>query len=228
MNDVIILTAIETCSERWNRFTQTAFVCLGRNSLSWYCQVSSRLTAIALPYTRSIWVFPWESQWKIVNIIKCHGRQSRAHLAVSTERVSFRTKNGCLWKPILHFTMGLYSSLHDYIIHITLIATSRISLITSFQHPLSCSSHSVKIYYPDGTGCFSCTTGSHSVGLWRLVVVWLPWLVVEYWWLKLGALGLTVSISISSYSLIKIAKLLHTMLMNSFNLAQIYIISTEW
>ena len=58
MNDVIIQAAH---SERWNRFTQTAFICLGRNSLSRYCQVSSRSTAIALPYTQSIWVFLWES-----------------------------------------------------------------------------------------------------------------------------------------------------------------------
>ena len=50
--DVIIPTAIEAHSERSTRFTQTAFVCLGRNSLSGYCQVSSRSTAIALPYTR--------------------------------------------------------------------------------------------------------------------------------------------------------------------------------
>ena len=33
----IILTAIEVHSERSTRFTQTDFVCLGRNSLSGYC-----------------------------------------------------------------------------------------------------------------------------------------------------------------------------------------------
>ena len=32
--------------------------------------------------------------------------------------------------------MGLYGSLYDYIIHVALIATSHVSLITSFQPPL--------------------------------------------------------------------------------------------
>ena len=66
---VIILTAIEAHSERSTRFTQTAFVGLGRNSLSGYCQVSSRSTAIALPYTWNICVFHWESPWKILCIV---------------------------------------------------------------------------------------------------------------------------------------------------------------
>ena len=49
-DDVIILTAIEAHSERSTRFTQAGFVCLGQYSLSEYCQVRSRSTAIALPY----------------------------------------------------------------------------------------------------------------------------------------------------------------------------------
>ena len=53
-DDIIILTALEAHSERSTQFTQVAFFCLGRNSLSGYCQVRSRLTAIALPYARSI------------------------------------------------------------------------------------------------------------------------------------------------------------------------------
>ena len=31
MNDVIVQSVIEAHSERWNRFTQTGFVCLGKN-----------------------------------------------------------------------------------------------------------------------------------------------------------------------------------------------------
>ena len=53
-DDVIIPTAIAAHSERSTRFTQTAFVYLGRNSLRGYCQVRSRSTAIALPYARSM------------------------------------------------------------------------------------------------------------------------------------------------------------------------------
>ena len=56
-DDVTMLTAIEAHSERGTRFTQTAFICLGQNSLSGYCQVSSSSTAIALPYMRSIECF---------------------------------------------------------------------------------------------------------------------------------------------------------------------------
>ena len=38
--------AIGVRSERWNRFTQTALVCLGRNSLSWCCQVRSSYSSL--------------------------------------------------------------------------------------------------------------------------------------------------------------------------------------
>ena len=48
VNDVIILTDIDPQSERSTQFTQTAFISLGQNSLSGYCQVSSRLTALVL------------------------------------------------------------------------------------------------------------------------------------------------------------------------------------
>ena len=102
--------------ERWSRFTQTAFVCLGRNSLNRCCQVSSRSTAIALPYTQSIWVFPLESPRKTLHVIKCHGGWSRAHLTVSTERVLFQTNKSCLCKSISPFTMGHYGSQYDYVI----------------------------------------------------------------------------------------------------------------
>ena len=67
---------------------------------------------------------------------KYHSRRSRAHLAVSTERVLFQTNTGCLCKSISPFTMGLYGSPYDYVIHVALIATSHVSLIISFRPPL--------------------------------------------------------------------------------------------
>ena len=47
MNDIIVRAAIEAHCERQNRFTQTALIYLGQNSLSGYCPVLSRLTAMA-------------------------------------------------------------------------------------------------------------------------------------------------------------------------------------
>ena len=44
---IIILTAIQAHGERSTLFTQAAFVCLGRNSLSGYYLVSSRSTSVA-------------------------------------------------------------------------------------------------------------------------------------------------------------------------------------
>ena len=124
-DDVIILTDIETHSERWTQFTQAAFV----------CQVRSISTAIALPYAQSIWVFPWESTWKIQHIIKCYRGWFRSHLAVSTESVSSQTNESCLCKLSWPFTMGLYGSQYHYIICVALITISHISLIASFQPP---------------------------------------------------------------------------------------------
>ena len=88
-------------------------------------------------------MFPWESPWEIFRAIKCHSCRSRAHLAVSTEQVSFQTNESCLCKSISPFTMGLYGSPYDYVIHVAIIASSRVPLITSFQPPL-CSIHSIK------------------------------------------------------------------------------------
>ena len=67
---------------------------------------------------------------------KCHSCRSRAHLSVSTEQVSSQTNESCLCKSISPFTMGLYGSPYDYVIHVAIIATSCIPLITSFQPPL--------------------------------------------------------------------------------------------
>ena len=55
------------------------------------------------------WVFPWESPRKFLCIIKCHTSQSRAYLVVSNE---FQTRA----VSISPFTIGLYGSLHDYVI----------------------------------------------------------------------------------------------------------------
>ena len=65
-----------------------------------------------------------------VRIIKCHGGQSTQHLAVSSEQLSFKEKNN------FTFTMSLYCSPCDHVIHVALIATPRTSLITSSQPPL--------------------------------------------------------------------------------------------
>ena len=117
MNDVFIRAAIEA-----HRFTQTAFVCLGRNSLSRCCQlVSSRSILTAHPYTRSIGMFPWESSRKILRVIKCYSSRSRAHLTVFTERVLFQTNKSCLCKSISPFTIGHYGSRRH---HVALIAAS--------------------------------------------------------------------------------------------------------
>ena len=117
VNDVIIQTAIEAHSERWTWFTQTAFVCLGQNSLSGYCQVSSRSPAIALPYkpmyAKHLSVFlgiPAEKG--VLCIIKCHSGESRAHLAVSTAQASFV----CLCKlisPLLWASMAARTISHS-------------------------------------------------------------------------------------------------------------------
>ena len=96
--------------------------------------MSSRSTAIGLPDTQSICMFPWESLWKILH---AYSGRSRAHLTVSTEWVSSQTNKSCLCKSSSPFTMGLYGSPYDYVIHVAIIATLRIALITSFQPPLT-------------------------------------------------------------------------------------------
>ena len=74
----------------------SALACLERNSLSGYCQV----TALDGP----LWHFMVHMQSSLRGfprnclnaslITKSYSGQSRAHLAVSTERVSFRTTEG--------------------------------------------------------------------------------------------------------------------------------------
>ena len=135
---MIIPTAIEAHSERWNQFTWVAVVCLGWNSLSGYCQVTSTSTTMVFYDMRSMWVFPWNiSKENASHNLKHHSDWFRAHLAVSTERVLFQKNKGCLCKSISPFTMGLYGSLQDFTIHVALITTLCVSLITSFQPPPS-------------------------------------------------------------------------------------------
>ena len=107
------------------------------------CQVSSRSTTIAVPYTLSIWVFPWKSTRKTLRIIKWHSGRSRGHLTVFTEWVLLQTNESCLCKSISSFTMGLYGSLYDYVIHIALIATSRALLILNI-HTCTLSTHLIR------------------------------------------------------------------------------------
>ena len=64
-------------------------------------------------------------------IRRSYSDRSRAHLAVSTEWVSSETNKNSLCKSSSPFTMGLYGSLYDCH-HVALIATSHVSLITSF------------------------------------------------------------------------------------------------
>ena len=79
----------------------------------------------------------WEYPRKILCIIKYHGGRSRVHLAVPTEWVSSQTNESHLCKLSSSFTMGLYGSLYDYIIHVALIA--------SFQHPLGLCLSGIKL-----------------------------------------------------------------------------------
>ena len=55
----------------------------GTKLTQWTLPGGSRSTATA-PYTQSIWVFLWESTWKILHITKSRSSQCRSHLAVST------------------------------------------------------------------------------------------------------------------------------------------------
>ena len=56
---------------------------------------------------------------------------SRAHLAIFTECVSSQTNKRCLCKSSWPFTLGLYGSQYDYVIHVALIGTAHMSLISA-------------------------------------------------------------------------------------------------
>ena len=132
VNDVIIWPAIEAHSKRGNQFTQTNLVCLEQNSLSRYCQVSSRWPTMAFYDAQNF------LQGFSLHIRKSYSSRSRAHLAVSNFHLK-QVKAVCVIEFIFH-----QGSLYDYVIHIALIATLRMSLITSFQLHLHV--HAVRSY----------------------------------------------------------------------------------
>ena len=99
------------------------------NSISWLGlkSVSPRKPSQLLAFY-DVQNFPQGFPRKLSNasrIRKSYSGRSRAHLATSTEWVSSPTNKSCLCKSISPFTMGLYGSPYDYVIHVGLIATSR-------------------------------------------------------------------------------------------------------
>ena len=67
-----------------------------------------------------------------MRIIKCHSGRSRAHLAVSTEQVSFQTSEGAVVKIDFTFHYGPLWQPVRLSDHVALIAIPRAQLITSF------------------------------------------------------------------------------------------------
>ena len=121
---------LQTATEAHNEIHKQP---LEQNSLSEYCQVSSRSPTMAFYDTQNFsQEFPRKHSYAS-HIGKSYSSWSRAHLTVSTEWVLFETNKSCLCKSMSSFTMVPYGSLNDYIIHIALIATSCVSPITSFQ-----------------------------------------------------------------------------------------------
>ena len=127
MNDVIIRAAIKAHIECEIDLHNGTLACSEQNSLSGHCQVSSRSPAIILHYKWNIWEVPWESLQTTLCIVKCHSRQFRVHLTVSTSEFHSEQARVPLCKSIPH------GRLYDYIIHVALIAIQCASLITSFQ-----------------------------------------------------------------------------------------------
>ena len=113
--DVIIQASVEPHSESWNWFTQTALVCLGRNSLGRYCQVSS---GQLLFIHETFEYFPVDE--------KCHNGWSRAHGQYPLSKFHPKqTRAVCVnWFHLLLWAS--IASLYDYIIHVALIATHAI------------------------------------------------------------------------------------------------------
>ena len=87
-------------------FHYGALACSEQNSLSGYCQVSSRSPTMAFYDTHSsLRGFP-RNHSNASLITKDYSGRSRAHLAVSTERVSFRTSEGAVVKIDFTFHYG--------------------------------------------------------------------------------------------------------------------------
>ena len=87
-------------------FHNGTLACLERNSLSRYCQVSSRSPAMAFYDTHSSLRGFHRNCSNASLITKDYSRQSRAHLAVSTERVLFQTSEGAVVKINFTFHYG--------------------------------------------------------------------------------------------------------------------------
>ena len=71
--------------------------------------MGSRLTAIALAYTWSMWVFPWESPQRILHIIKCHSAliTTSCLLLITSFQLSLTHSSSLsnFWKPWMRTQM---------------------------------------------------------------------------------------------------------------------------
>ena len=83
-----------------------ALACLERNSLSGYCQVSSRSPAMAFYDMHNSLRGFQRNRSNASLITKDYSERSRAHLTVSNERVSFRTSEGAVVKIDFTFHYG--------------------------------------------------------------------------------------------------------------------------
>ena len=87
-------------------FHNGTLACSEQNSLSGYCQVSSRSPAMAF-YDMHISLRGFPRNCSNASLItKDYSGRSRAHLAVSTERVLFRTSEGAVVKIDFTFHYG--------------------------------------------------------------------------------------------------------------------------
>ena len=96
-------------------FHNGALTCSGQNSLSGYCQVSSRLPALILCYKWNIWAVPLNSSQTTMRAIV--GDLELTWQYPLSEFVPNKRGRRALWKSISHFTMGLNGTLCDYVIH---------------------------------------------------------------------------------------------------------------
>ena len=108
-----------------------------QNSLSGYCQYSSRSPAIILRYKWSIWTVPMASSQTTMRIIKCRSGWSRVHLVwfPDPSLSEFRSKQAMapLWKPISPWGFRIIMAARIITSSRALIAIPRTPLITSFR-----------------------------------------------------------------------------------------------
>ena len=95
-------------------------------------------------------------------IRKSYSGQSRAHLAASTEWVSYQVNESCLCKSISPFTMKLYSSTYDYVIHMPLI-----------QPPLGCCCWVIVNQFSNAWGRRRLWLCEWTIFNWCLPLYWL-------------------------------------------------------